>query len=218
MNLKKIILILLLFMLCGCTATYELNIYDNNIKENLSVIETNKEIFNKQLDSGFSVKELYDSVLLEDQFSKKNYKIKSLENKNQLGFKYESFKLEGVINSYVLNQCYMDPLYSTEGDIITIKTGSNFMCYEYYDTLENIKVVFKTNHEVVSTNSHSTEGNSYIWNFTKDSDKNIEISYYQSKVNKTINIWFIVGCVIFSIIIGMVYYIVVRKNKKSNSI
>lgn len=219
MKKTKKILILIIFMvlLSGCTATYELNIKDGKVKEKLRLIETNSAIFDVRNDSGWTLREMQESMLAKDSFASKNYKVKSLNNNNQLGLEYTSTN-EQLFNSSILNQCYINPVVDIRDGIVTLNTGNNFKCYEYYDNLDEIKIILKTNHEVISTNAEEIHGNSYIWNISKESNKQIEISYYENFTKKTFN-WFnvVIIVLILAAISGGIYFLI-KKNRKSNSI
>ena len=218
-KIKIILMIVCLLILSGCTATYEININDDKIIEKLRLIETNTTIFDKETDTGWTLRETFQSLLdNDDEFSKSNYKVKSLNNDNQLGVEYSSSSSESVLNSSILNQCYTNPKVNVVDDVITIDTGNDFKCYEYYENLETVKVVLKTNHKVISTNADEQNGDTYIWNFSKDSNKSINVSYYKSDVKKSVNIKGIVIVLCIVSFIGIVSYFVLKKMKKSNEI
>ena len=101
---KYIFLILSLLLLTGCTADYELEINGDKIKEKLIVLETNVELFDKENDSGWTIRDSFNALIEEDEFSKDNYKVKSLNTETQLGIEYSNNKLESVINSTALNK------------------------------------------------------------------------------------------------------------------
>ena len=140
-------------------------------------------------------------------FYVKEYSTKSLNTENQLGVEYFSDKTIDFENSSAINQCYTNPVFEVEENIVHINTGNNFNCYEYYENLETIQVILTTNHKVISSNAEVVEGNKYIWNITKDGNKNIEISYEQdiSKKASKVTIILIVISVIVTVIIS--YYI-----------
>ena len=82
-HIKKLFIFLFAIILSGCSATYELELKNNNIKEKLTVLETDSTLFDKIMDSGFTIRELFDATMYDDQFSNDDYQIKSLENQNQ---------------------------------------------------------------------------------------------------------------------------------------
>lgn len=217
-RIKFILIITCLLFLSGCTATYEINIKDNKITEKLRLIETNTTLFDKATDTGWTLRETFESLLNnDDEFSQANYKVKSLNSDNQLGVEY-SANNNSVINSSILNQCYINPSVVEKDGIITIDTGNNFKCYEYYDNLETIKVVLKTNHEIISTNADEQDGNTYIWNITKDSNKQIQVSYYEKEIKKSIDIMTVALVLTIIGVIGIIMYLLLKKMKKNNEI
>ena len=213
---KVLILLVIIFITSGCSATYELTINNNDIKENLTIIENNVELFDRVNDSGWTLRESYEAMVSQDMFSKELYKVKLIDEVDKLGLEYKTDSLKSVYNSSVLNQCYTDFSVINENGIITIDTGKNFECYDFYENLENIKIVFKTNHIVEQTNSHEKNGNSYIWNFDKDKDKQIIISYFENKTKDSILPYILLSTFVI-IIIGFIIYLK-KKNNKENKI
>lgn len=215
---KGILILICLLFLTGCDATYELTINNDEVKEKIKIIETNTQIFDVVNDSGWTLRQQFDSFLNDDEFSNETYSIKSLNKKNQLGIQLKSKRTENLLSSIVLNQCYNNPVVELNGDIVTIKTGSNFECFDYYQNLNTIQVKFKTNHKVISTNCDEKKGNYYIWNITKNSNKNIEISYYDSIVYDIYRpLYITIGVIVLGIVLIAIYFLI-SKNKKENSI
>ena len=212
---KNIFLVLILFVLTGCTANYEIEINNNKIKEKLTVLENNVELFDKENDSGWTLRDSFNAILSRDEFSKDDYSIESLNNKNQLGFKYNNEKLESIINSTILNQCYTNPSVKIKNNIVEIQTGDSFECYELYENLESVKVTFKTNHKVISTNADLKQDNKYIWNITEKGNKNIKISYDNSKKNTDFNIYIyiVVGGLVLIILLSIISKKIITKNR-----
>lgn len=216
--MKKVLILIFALFLSGCTATYEVNIKDDKVIEKLTLIETDITLFDKQTDTGWTLRETFDSLVNhENEFSNDPYKVKSLNNNERLGVEYTSSSAKSILNSSILNQCYINPSVVVIDEIVEINTGTNFKCYEYYDNLDTIKVIFKTNHEVISTNATEKNGNTYIWNFTKDSNKDIKISYYENVVNNSNSLVFIFIIVIIVLIVGSGIYLLSKKINKTNS-
>ncbi len=214
--MKKLVLFtFIVLLLSGCTANYEINLKDDKVEEKLTIIETNKSIFDKELDTGWTIRQSFESMLEGDEFGEENYNVKSLITDDQLGIEYTSKSALSILNSSIVNQCYRNPSVSISNNIISIDTGSNFECYDFYENLESVRVVFKTNHKVISTNSDSKEGNSYIWNITKDGNKTIQITYDDSITKKSIIPYIIIGIVAVVIIISGCFVLKKVKNKNS---
>lgn len=217
--MKKILIVFtILFLLTGCTVKYEFSINNGKFKEKLNVIETNTELFDVENDSGWTLRELFDPSIYSDEFSKADYKFKSLSDKNHLEIQYSSNELESAINSSMLNQCYNNPTVVEKDNIITIQTGNDFECYKDYDNLESIEIRFKTNHKVISTNSDLAENDVYIWNLTKEGNKNIIISYDNSQTyNKYLPI-IIIGVIVLLMALGILINFIIKKTKERNEI
>lgn len=215
---KYVLLISLLFIVSGCTATYEVNLNDDKVIENLKISETNKQLFDSVDESGSTLRQNFKELAEPSIYSDHNYNVKVIEKEDELGLEYSSSSANSIINSSIIQQCYINPNVKVIGDVVTINTGSNFKCFEYYNILESVKVVFKTNHEVISTNADEVDGDSYIWNFTKNSNKQIKISYYESKVKKEFNpLWVIISIIIIGLVSVFVIFII-TKSKNNNKI
>lgn len=205
--------VLLILILCGCDCEYEISIYDNKYKEKLRVVENDLSIVDTTLDSGFTVREAFDSLFYEDEFSDTNSKYKSLENNSQIGFEYSDYDFNSILESSVVGQCYLNPYFDKVDNVVTFRTGVDFECYEYFKNLQDIKVTFKTNHEVISTNADEEYDGKYVWYITKNGNKDIQVSYYTDKVKKGINIPLVVFGSMAIIIVLVVVIFISKKNK-----
>lgn len=217
MKVKIFILFSLLF-LTGCTATYNVEIKDNTIKEHLNLVETNKAIFDIPNESGWTLRGLFDSYLSKDVYSKADYTIKSLNNNDRLGIDYKNNNLSEIKNLSLLNQCYNDYYVSNTSDIVQISTGENFTCNDYYNNLESFKVVIKTNHKVLSSNATRVEGNKYIWEIGSSDSKNIEFSYSKDEIIKSFPYLIVTLCVLGICILICIYFLIRRKIISNNKI
>jgi len=217
--MKKILVLICLLFLTGCTVNYEITIGDNGIKEKATLIETNKALFDVRNDSGWTLRESFNALVeqAKDEFSVEDYSMKSLNSEDQLGVQYKSNDINSLKHSFAINQCYNNPTMVENGNIITFSTGNDFKCYEYYDNLETIKIVLKTNYKVISSNAEIVDGNKYIWNITKDGNKQIEISYDKS-VNKAANFVLIISIIFVVAALCFATYYIYSKKKKENKV
>ena len=215
---KYLIVLCLVLVLTGCSATYEFSINNGVLKEKLNVIENNKALFDIQNDAGWTLREVFDSNIYYDEFSNEDYKIKEFSDEEHLEIEFSSNSFTTLSNSSILNQCYTSPYVEKSDNIITIETGNDFNCYEYYDNLESIEVIFKTNHEVILTNANEEKDGVYIWHLNKDSNKNIIISYDESIVHNKYQIVIIIGVVILIASVLVATYLIIKKSKKENMI
>jgi hypothetical protein len=217
--MKKMIIFACLLLLTGCNATYEITIKDNKIKEKLTLVELDQSKFDLENDSGWTLRELFKTQLevSKDEFSIQSYTVKDLSSDNKLGLEYKLNSSKELINLSAINQCYTNPIIEIEDRVINFSTGSEFTCYDYYENLENITIVLKTNHKVLSSNAHAVEDNKYMWVLTKDGEKNIEFSYEKKNIKETnsLTISLVVALVL---VVGVVSLYIYRKSKENNKI
>lgn len=217
--MKKIFILVCLLLLTGCNATYEITIKDNKIKEKLTLVELDQSKFDFENDTGWTLRQLFESQLevSNDEFSKEDYTVKDLSNNNKLGLEYNSKSSENLINSPAINQCYTSPIMRKDDKVIKFSSGSSFTCFDYYDNLEQVTIVLKTNHKVLSSNAHKVEDDKYTWIITKDGEKNIEFSYEMMDIKES-NLLTIVLVIVLILIVGFVSLYLLKKSKEENKI
>lgn len=213
---KKIILVIVCLLLCGCDATVKINI-DDGIKENITLTETDSAKFDTVGATGWSLRELMRIKTQKDEFDTNSYSVKFKEKDNLLQLKMsDEISLDNVKGLTLLNQCYLNPTVKMSKENILIDTGTNFKCYEYYEHLDKVTIELVSNHKINEHNATRVEKNKYIWSFDKDSDKRIMINFKKEKsVNKIPYI--ISGIVVIVLIVGISVF-VKNKHKDSNSI
>lgn len=217
--MKKLLILICLLFLTGCSVSYEITLENNKIKERLTIVEKNQSLFDVENDTGSTLREIFDTLASEesDEFSVLDYSVESLNSDTQLGVEYYSDSTQSLINSSAINQCYMNPKIQINDNIVTFNTGNDFTCYDYYENLETINVVLTTEYKVLSSNADMVEGNKYIWNITKEGNKNIELSYEQY-VFEDSPIGTIILVVALVVIFSLVALYVYKKKTKENKI
>lgn len=228
-KIKIIFIVLIMFLLCGCSVEYNLDIFsDATIKETVIAEEkTNRMKINTGLDETSSVEYLYD------MFKREGYdthiKTKTDGDKTiSTVFGYydsieeysENFKSDLFEKADVVTKDDIVTLTMNQSEKLTDDTSSSLV----YDSVTiNIILPFK----VVSNNADKVKNDTYTWYITKDEDlKNISISYDKSvnKNEKTIKIgkssirvklkYIVIG--VLSILILSIVLIIYRNNKKNN--
>lgn len=199
-NKYKILLIFLsLFLFTGCSATYNVEIYNEKVKVNGKILEK-KEKWDTEVklppsdfpDDGPTI---YDELknekytytyreLVNEQF-KKDYTIKQLEglskinNPWQLGLKFKRrYNLYGdTVKSFIMvagaNLCYdkFNIIEDEDNNNIIISTSNQNKCFDMYPNLDKITVKLKTNHKVVDSTADSVDLHTYTWDLTRDNSK-----------------------------------------------
>ena len=218
MKIKKIILLLLLFTLVGCTSEYNLKISDEKFEEKfITNIYPNDTKYLKV--EGIEDDDKVSAFINNDQYPiYNNYDIiydKEVTEKDgyqQVSLKYD-YKPEEFKDSHVLNLCFEDVTYKNTDTYFSFNLKGDFYCLY----TEQIDINITTDNKVVENNADSVKGNTYTWHISRNDDNNksiqIKIKKGDTVVAKTSKIIFFV--IIFILIISA--FIFIHKKKKRNA-
>lgn len=220
--LKKnfLIIFFLVFLLCGCKVKYNIEFLNDEVYEDFSVIlDKTKE---KNSIKYFDENKLYAS-LVPDMIEYK--KEKNETEKNSI-FNYSyKYNIDNYSDSLALSNCFKAYSVIKEDNyyMITTTEGVKCMTSDYSTIIDNIDVVIKTNHKVISTNADETSRCTYTWHINKDNyeKKSIFLKVYQNKYvfnykeKSTFKLILIVSITLIVIIVGSILII---KKKVSNKI
>lgn len=235
---KLIILIVMCFVLSGCSVDYNLEINESKIKENFIINDNISEsttaedilsYYNKyypvyideiegvELES----KEKLDNV----NYYEKNYIIDSYGYHMTYNFNHE---LKNYYRSTLLVYAYSSRDISINNNILTLQTKS-MNNYIRHNNLEKLTVNIKTDYKVIENNADLINDNVYTWYFTKENNAtkrlkmNIDLSTSKDeeelkeqenldKQAKSKTNMIIIGIVIL-IYLGVMIYIVFKRKK-----
>lgn len=208
MKNKKILLILFLTLfLTGCTATYNVNINNDYVKEELNINNydsftwnnkiantTYKEMINSAYSNAIPV--LYNTPGIFEynlEMEGYNYYSKSLiKTSNNLGMRMNyTFSFDDYKDSTLVNNFYRYfTIKEQDNDIIINAYGDNGI-FEEYEMLDEVAINITIPLSVSYNNADSVSGNTYTWILTEDNvySKQISLKYSkkENKVNTTDN-------------------------------
>lgn len=245
MKRKICVLSILLFCITGCHANYDLEIYNNQVKESMKFINNDSSTWDSTVQYDLSYRELlkasvdypypaFNNAVVDENDSIKldgveYYDNTLISNATELGqkLKYNKFDLTNFNESSIVKKCYQYFNVIEQDDNIILSTSLENLCFKEYPLLDRITVSIKTNHKVVSSNATKTKGYNYTWDITRDSSndsaitltikKNEFIFNYENEfIKKIIYIILIIG-----IILGVgsiIYFYIKNKNKQLNEI
>lgn len=185
MKKKIIILIGILFLLCGCTAEVNLEISGNTISESVDIVVYQSVNYSKnQIQAGFrKYVPIYSSDVIVDTnpdepVSGIQYYTKT---ETDLGNGYKiNYKYDFPISRYQEARSIKEGFRSSSIQVnqkektILISTDKNGLLYfEQYPDLEEVKVNIKTSYSVKESNADSVNDNVYTWVLKKGNPKNI---------------------------------------------
>lgn len=231
---KKIVLMMIsIFLLTGCTATYELDIKEDKLTEHISINNTeltreDKEIYTTNampVDYRETCYLDYDRLVLPNEIKKtKNgnyYDITSTEDGLEARSK---IKLSDYEYSRALNLGFTSMHVNTYDDYISIYGYDGPAIFNSYTMLDSFDVVITTDKYVSDHDADFVDGNTYTWNFTKeDEDKTLYIEMDSTKVTEKkeekqkesqLNMTaFIIFGTIFIIAILFIVYVGIRRKQ-----
>lgn len=210
MHKKKIlILFLLIFIICGCRANYDVKIIDNDISESFSFYEDNSinwdsvySLYPSQSTNGTEyIPEQYTyRTLVTNQLNSftqafsnegSKYITKSLINDNsKLGILYEyNYDVSNYSNAYIPSKAFKYFNFLSNDDRYVLSSSIGFKAFDDYKKLDSLTIELSTNHKVAKHNADEVNGYTYRWNIdrTNYSDKNVYVELYKDKYEKGYN-------------------------------
>ena len=183
-KIKVIILASCIFILSGCTVDYNMEIYNDTIKENIVINETNLEIINDSEKREL----LEESIIVTYDYWKEtnntDYKLSKIIKKDELGLSVKGKQKLDIKHSLVTaNNCYQYfNIVATENSYV-LSTSKENLCFDSNQNLDTINVKISTNHKVINHNSDKKTKDTYIWEINKENyqDKMIQMEFYKDK-------------------------------------
>lgn len=208
--MKKKILFLLILLITGCSANYNLNIENDNFEESIDVIVPSND------------KALISHLNSFEQYINENviYDKKMKEEDISTNFNYShTYSFNDFQNRE--NPCFLSSNLYQDNGIYTI-FSNDFVCFESFDMkADSYTINISTNYNVINNNADKVNGNTYIWNFKKNNYKNKSIIFQYSKTKKEVNNFKIIQTVLVSISISLLLFlsiIILKKYKQKDEV
>lgn len=191
MNKKYLILLLVVFLLCGCKANYTIEINEDSINEETYIYSDDSDEYSVKTYRGALLSDYFKALPSLEQsafinttgedvsgssdkdnndFGLGTYTIKYINKTNEKGstFTYK-YNINEYQNSYVPNMNATTFKYTNTNNEININL-KNIYAFTSYKLLEEVKVLVKVSdyYEVVSNNAQIINGNEYMWIITRD--------------------------------------------------
>ena len=206
---NKIIILLSLLLLTGCTVNYNLEINKDTLNETITGTVTKEESSQESNATGLST--VY-SIINEEELYQKD--LKESGNNINYTFKY-NYNIEDFVNSTIINTCFENKEIEEIDNYYSIKLSGNFYCL--YSKKINIAVT--SNLKVASNNADKIKDNTYIWTIDKNTtdielvvDKNTP---YTKPIKRGISSTFRIVCFIVLVVLSSLAYILYKKKNSS---
>lgn len=172
-RIRILIIVLILFLITGCSGTYNINIgKDLKVKEELNIVledeAKNRDKFN---------------TLLENNVDKEDYTLVEEGNNLKLAYIHEYIGLEDyLLNSKVYKQLFDKVNYNTDGREVSFDASNIFnlknSSLNGSNKVNLIQINVTTPLEVIDDNSDLSTENTYSWTIDSDTqEKDIHITF-----------------------------------------
>jgi len=185
MKKRLFFLIVLAFLLCGCSANVNITIKDNTVTERISINEAPYDVFSmsdikqqyrKYIPAFYNVP-IIDTMPDEQEENVEYYKMTGTELSSsfnafyQYNFKFKDYKnARSIRNAFRSSEVQFD---TYEKQVLFTTESSGMILFKNIPQLTEVKVNITTDYPVLETNADYSNGNTYTWIFNKNTKKGI---------------------------------------------
>ena len=229
MKSKCLILVFLIFMMCGCTTEVNLDISDNKIKESVDITFYQNVLYPKDI-----IKTSFRNYI---PVYAKNLIVDTMPDEPLEGIDYYTKKETDLGNGYKFNYSYdfnineykeartvkdgfrsYNISFNQDDHTISLFAEGTLLYFNEYPELEEVKINIKTDCLVKENNADDVKDNTYTWVFKKDDVKSINMLIDTSDVVKNVDNTNIIIIASILIVIGFIFLLLLLKNKRNNKI
>lgn len=218
--MKKIIFLLIILLLTGCSANFNVEIKQNTIEQNIFIQANNYEL------DGTLLNTIAKNVYIDKQDTTVLGRFRLLNNKNDNPLNaFVSYNINDYDYDYSLYICYDNQNITYSNNILKIETSNYFNCFDKYSILDDVNINVTTGYKVLENNADKVDGNTYTWNISKTNKKGIKLvldttvdeieekEIKKEKINK--NLIFIIIGILVLLGFSTVIYVYIKSNKNN---
>lgn len=220
---KNLTLLLILFLLTGCSANTNIYLYDDYILEDITVSDSiNEYTFDSTGDVNADIRDIIN--MFDNNYTYYDTKEYSDTNNIIKNYKYE-MTYDNWNDFSTLKKCYEDAKIYDSGDKIIVKTSNEYLCGEFYN-VKNVLLTINTDLNLINTNADIINNNQYMWEINESNYLNHPINLELKKnvittkdnedeknMDKYLNM-IIFGIIIIILIFVLIIYDKIRKSNK----
>ena len=222
-TIKMFSILLILFLLSGCTVEYNLNFADDKLEEQINVSLIGNDYRKDYIESLSSQKLLAISQGLEQ----KEYKSKFNDTGKEFTANYSyTYEIDDFNKNNVISRCYDSFALTSTNDYYLLSTGKIFKCMSVvdYKIIDSYKISITTNYKVLSSNADEVKDNTYIWYINNKNNettvsKPITIKFSKEKVEESAvkNLSMMIISLLIVVLVGGILLFAVNVKKKENN-
>ena len=189
MKKKILMLIMLVFLLCGCNAKVDIKIDKYTIDETITIndyanVDTTKDMvlakYRKYIPVDGSI--IIPDTQPDERMSGIKYYTRTyndIGNGYSFVYKYnhnfkDYYKASSVKNGFKSSYINYDRV---DNKIIVSTDNSGLTLFDQYKDLSSVKVNLSSDYEVITSNADYHNGDVYTWNLSRTNNKGIYIEY-----------------------------------------
>ena len=210
---RILILLLLIIILSGCSAKYELSYKNSLFDEKLTInnykIDRDLEFLIDHYKNDNIYSDVNDKILTTKEIiEKKNYKY-------DLSFN-SKYDIASYDTSLALTSCFEYYTYEENENSIYISLYGEYLC----DDFDKLKIVFDTDRKINYSNAHNTLFGKLIWNFKPNDRMEIELEILKNEKKEIdlLMIFYVLCCFVVFILLTIFSYKCVIKYKSNRSV
>lgn len=219
--MKKIILLLFIFLLSGCSVQYNLDIDKTlTLSENVTVNASTEDEYEIIKNYGYLPLDINmddPSVFEQKVDDVEYYDITKTKDKIKFSYTYDQDK---YINSLFARGAYeFISVSEPEGELV-LSTSKEFLLFDTYDNLDEVKVTINSKYKLIKSNADIEERHSYTWIINKENayGKNIylrldttkeDLTFLEKLKNGDYTSTFTISIIVF--LVGIIIYFIIKK-------
>ena len=230
--LKKIYIVILVFILSGCSVRYEIDIDRSvHLNEKIKVQALNEEEVEKI--KNYSGKlpisiEIDDSMAFKKKLSGIDYySIKKNSKNTDISFNY-NYNVDKFNEDVFARTCYEYVTAMSSEDNLVLSTSNKFLCFEKFENLDEVIVTVTSKYKLRETNADVVEKHKYQWMITRENANNKYLYLSLDTTERDLTFWerliegeytnmFTISLLLF--IVGMfIYWFLKKKGEKRDKI
>ena len=213
--MKKIILLIAITLLTGCTANYDINILEDKITDNIQIYTDNKTV---KIASQEQTEKFYQELGNWER-GYEYYKRELYTTDKITGYKYTyDFSYNEYDAMSQIRKCYNDFEFTHNENKIEIKTSEEFLCKNYYKNVNKISINITSEYEILNSNADIKTNDIHTWTITNTNYQNkpIKITLLKKKniKEKEDQKLEIKNILIFIIFILLIIVLIIQKKDK----
>lgn len=215
--MKKLLLLLMIILLAGCSAKVEIKIDKDEIIETTKIYNTKVNVYD-----GNNIKQDISWYLEDFERDYEFYTITEFEENEYVGKKYDiTVPLENWNGTSILAPCYEVFELKKTNTNISLNTSEENVCVDFFE-IKDITIIIESDLDLISTNADEINGDKLIWNITENNYTNKSIQFDYALTNSKNNIQnsqflIYIVLIIACLVIGLLLFIK-KRNKKNNEI